>query len=116
MANRILVATLFQGAQSGEYFLNIGPDDMNVGNGDKVYLVVQAGNVGTAPTEFSFTITYLRGEPFGTSVVTSGTGYINTPFYIGTVDGISGDSYSYTLEVTYNGDTYVEDPKIKINA
>ena len=114
MANRILVATLYQNSAESLYFLNISPDNITMNAGDDLYLVVEPGNASPSPGTYTFTLQYSGDGPF-TSPPPSNSGTMKTPILLGTIASNYGNSYSYTLTVKYNSQSYTEDPKMKIN-
>lgn len=114
MANRIIIATLYQSASDSLYFLNISPDNITLNAGDTLYLIVESGNVGTSPSSFTFGLNYAGDGPFVTQPSVT-TGSFAEPINLGTIADNYGNSYSYTLSVIHNGLTYSEDPKMKIN-
>ena len=116
MANRILVATLYMGSSSTP-LLNISPDTLETHQSqDNIYLVVKKdSSVPDGPSNsISCSLNWNEGSnPFssGPSFPTS----LDTPTLMGALNsGTSNEEY--TLSVTYNGNAFVEDPRMKINS
>lgn len=122
MANRVIVATLYQGTinRNSVYLLNVSPRVLEVSpsnTGDNVYLIVQLGNFDavngqTAAATFEFP----SADPFVTAPPSALPCPIGSIVLVGTINSVKAKIVdTYTLTVTYNGQTYIEDPKIQVD-
>jgi hypothetical protein len=131
MANRIIVATLYQstynngGLNQTAYLLNVSPRTLETHTpSDNIFLTVNldstVANLGaTVNCEVGWKIGDCPFEqltsPPPTVPFTPAT--INTPTLMGTLSPVSEPTeIEFTLSITYYGNTYTEDPKMQINA
>jgi hypothetical protein len=121
MANRIIVATLYQAPTTPPTcLLNVTPRDLVVfENGDQIFLTVNLdSSVANGRGPVSCSIAWPKGSsgPFG-AAPTLPTG-LNTPTLLGVINTVQGSSvtFEYTLTITYDNVTYIEDPQMRINA
>ena len=122
MANRVIVATLYQGTVNKNTIclLNVNPCVLEVAPasaGDTIYLIVQLGNFpAVAGQQAEATFAFSSGSPFVTAPPSNLPCAIGSVVQVGTINSVKKKVVdAYTLTVTYNGQTYIEDPKIQVD-
>jgi hypothetical protein len=121
MANRIIVATLYQAPTTPPTcLLNVTPRDLVVfENGDQIFLTVNLdSSVASGRGPISCSIAWAKGSsgPFGAAPTLPTA--LSTPTSLGFLSTEQGSSvtFEYTLTITYDNVTYIEDPQMQINA
>ncbi|NBP67952.1 MAG: hypothetical protein EBR30_12570 [Cytophagia bacterium] len=123
MANRIIVATLYQTpGSSPTYLLNISPNTLETfTSGDQIFLTVNVDSSAISPGVTAISsckITWEQGSanPFVAGPNTPNVKAINTPTLLGTLNVAQGARVRYSLSIQYNNNTYTEDPEMEINS
>lgn len=125
MANRIIEATLYQGTYketnrkaATAYMLNVSPRNFIANGGDQVFLTVNLdSSAASGGGSISGKIIWNNGSinPFSKTFALPTA--LNTPTLIGILKKVkpgSSDKAEYTLSITYNDNTYSEDPEMRL--
>lgn len=118
MANRIIVATLYQASGSSPAFLlNVSPRVLvTYAPGDQIFLTVNLdSSVPDKGTAISCAIDWNAGSRNPFTATPNMPTAVATPTSMGYLSP-GAKNIRYTLSITYNGNTYVEDPDMQINS
>ena len=94
--------------------LTISPSTIDLSTKDTLYLNVSCGSI--TPNNLTFDYSFDFGgvlSPLSNSAGSNES--LDTNIEVGTEDYTKSEEVSYTLSITYNGTTYSDDPKMKIN-